>query len=72
VIYAQKCVVPRVKELSRSKAEKKIRAAGCLVGKIKKKHSKKVKKGHAVGTKPAAGKTLKPGAKIELIISEGR
>jgi hypothetical protein len=72
VIYAQKCVVPRVKELSRSKAEKKIRAAGCLVGKIKKKHSKKVKKGHAVGTNPAAGKTLKPGAKIELIISEGR
>jgi hypothetical protein len=70
VIYAQQCVVPHVKGLSRSNAEKKIEAAGCLIGKIKKKHSK-VKKGDAIGTKPGAGRTVAAGTKVKLIVSKG-
>jgi beta-lactam-binding protein with PASTA domain len=70
VIYAQTCTVPHVKGLSVSKAENRIRAAGCLVGKIKKKHSK-VKKGKAAGTKPGAGSTVAAGTKIKLIVSKG-
>ncbi len=70
VIYAKRCVVPRVKGLGRGKAERTIHAAGCTIGKIIKQHSS-LDKGDAVGTKPKPGSTRKPGAKVKLIISEG-
>jgi hypothetical protein len=70
VIYAKSCTVPHVKGLSVSKAEKKIKAAGCLIGKIKKKHSK-VKKGRVAASKPGAGRKVKAGTKVTLFVSKG-
>ncbi len=70
LIYSKRCVVPDLAGLKLSRAERALRAAGCLVGKLKREHSG-VGKGHVIATRPRAGATRKPGAKVKLIVSEG-
>jgi hypothetical protein len=70
IVYAKRCVVPKVAGLSLSRAEAGIKAAGCQVGRIEREHAS-VAKGHVVGTKPPAGKKRKAGARVKLIVSSG-
>lgn len=65
------CKVPKTKGKKQAAAEKAIRNAHCKVGKVKKQHSKKVKKGRVISTSPPAGRKLASGWKIELFVSSG-
>jgi hypothetical protein len=68
------CVVPKVKGAKLKAAKGKIRAADCSVGKIKHAFSKTVKKGRVISQKPKPNKdkTLKHGAKVNLVVSKGK
>jgi hypothetical protein len=65
------CRVPRTKGLKLPAAEEAIRQAHCRVGKIKKIHSRKVRKGRVVETVPTAGRKLPSAWNIELLVSSG-
>jgi PASTA domain len=57
------CIVPRVKGKTVKKATKKLRAAGCSKGRVKKRGGKRVTK-----QKPPAGTELPPGTPVKLTL----
>lgn len=63
VKVALDCVVPRLKGKTLKAAKKALKASSCTLGKVS-------PHGQTTGTvksqKPAAGKTLKPGAKVNI------
>jgi 6-phosphogluconolactonase len=65
------CVVPNLKKKKKKKAAKKLAAANCSLGKVKKKHSSKVKKGKIIKQKPPAGTILPPGSPVKIKVSSG-
>jgi hypothetical protein len=67
-----KCVVPKVKGKPLKAAERAVRAHNCTVGKIKRAASHKTNRGHVVSEKPGAGRRLKHGAKVSLVVSKGK
>ena len=68
----EKCVVPDLKKEKLKKAEALLADANCSLGKVKKKKSKKVKKGLVISSKPGAGATLPDGSAVKLTVSKGR
>jgi beta-lactam-binding protein with PASTA domain len=66
-----KCVVPRVIGLSLPKAKARIRNHRCSVGRVTKKFSTLKKRGKVLAQAPKAGKHLKRGAKVNLIVGKG-
>ena len=68
---ASPCVVPKVVGKPLPAAKKKLKAAHCRAGTIKKVYSK-VKRGRVVAQHPKAGRHLKGGAKVALTVSKGR
>ena len=66
------CKVPRVRGLTLSKARSSISKAGCAVGKIKRQHSRRVRKGRIVSSNPSSGRTEPHGTKVALVLSRGR
>jgi PASTA domain len=66
------CVVPKVTGLTENAAAKKIKKAGCKVGKVTKKHSSKVRKSKVISSKPKAGKKEPAGTKVGLVVSSGK
>jgi hypothetical protein len=67
-----KCVVPKLKGKTLSAAKRALRADNCSLGKIKHATSLRVRKGHVISQKPAPGRQLRHGAKINLVLSKGR
>ena len=65
------CVVPRVVGKSLAKARAAITRAHCKVGSITRRHSSARKKGKVVGQSPAAGKRLRNGAKVNMVVGKG-
>ncbi|MCI9586070.1 MAG: Stk1 family PASTA domain-containing Ser/Thr kinase [Bacilli bacterium] len=64
--------VPDVSNLKVSKAEKLLEDSGFVVNvKTKKKTSDEIDKGKVIETDPEAGRTIKKGSKITLIVSSG-
>ena len=64
--------IPDVSGMSVNKAETKLEKAGFEVAtKIKKVASEKVKEGKVIETNPSAGRTVKKGTEITLIVSKG-
>ena len=57
------CIVPRVKGKTVKKATKKLRAAGCSRGKVKKKGARRVTR-----QKPPAGTEVPPGTPVRLTL----
>jgi PASTA domain len=57
------CIVPPVKGKAVKKAKKKLRAAGCTKGKVKKKRGNRVTK-----QKPPAGTEVPPGTPVKLTL----
>jgi beta-lactam-binding protein with PASTA domain len=66
------CLVPKAKSKTVKRAKRTIRAHACAVGKIKHATSRTVKKGHVISQKPKAGRRLKHGARVNLVVSNGR
>jgi hypothetical protein len=67
----KKCVVPNVRGEKLAKAKKSILSAHCAVGKVKRSHSRHVKKGYVVSQGTHKGKSLAAGTKIALTVSAG-
>jgi hypothetical protein len=66
------CVVPNVRGKTLSAASKKIKAAHCRVGKVRRAYSKTVVKGRVVSEKPKPKTKLASGGKVNLVVSRGR
>ena len=66
------CKVPRLRALTLSKARKAISKANCAVGKIKKEHSGRVRKGRVMSSSPSSGRTKPHGTKVALVVSRGK
>ena len=63
--------IPDVTSITEKRAEKRLEAAGLQVGKVIRRQSDDIKKGHVIGTKPAAGNRVDQGRAIILIVSSG-
>ena len=65
------CVVPKLKGRKLAGAKTLIKRATCKVGKVKKRFSKKVKKGRVISQKPAAGTKVASATPVNLVASKG-
>jgi hypothetical protein len=68
----QQCVVPRLTGKALVAARRSIKSHACSVGAIKRARSQRVKKGHVISQQPRAGRRLRHGAKVALVVSKGR
>jgi uncharacterized delta-60 repeat protein len=66
------CVVPKVKGKKLAAAKRRIKAAHCAVGKIKRAYSSKVRKGRVISQRPRPGKKLVARSKVRLKVSKGK
>jgi hypothetical protein len=67
-----RCVVPKLKGLKAAAAKKALRRAHCAPGKVKRRPSRRVKRGRVMAAGKAPGKALAAGAKVNLAVSSGR
>jgi hypothetical protein len=74
-LVAQKkvsCIVPNVKRKPLATAKRRIVAAHCRTGRVRKAYSKTVRKGRVISQRPRAGKKLVRGSKVNLVVSRGK
>jgi hypothetical protein len=64
-------LVPVVVGATLAEATERLHHAGMPPGRIRRVRSGKVPDGHAIGTRPPAGETLRPGESVTLVISTG-
>jgi eukaryotic-like serine/threonine-protein kinase len=64
-------LVPVVVGATQAEATKRLRDAGLPPATIRRVRNGKVPDGHAIGTRPAAGETPRPGERVTLVISTG-
>lgn len=65
------CKVPKVTGHTLAAARRAIAKAHCKVGRVKKVHSTKKRRGKVVSERPGAGKKLRAGAKVNLTVGKG-
>lgn len=66
------CKVPNVRGKKLAAAKARIKRAGCRVGKVTRKPSKKAQKGRVLSQSPRAGAMVPSGAKVKLVVGKGR
>lgn len=64
--------IPAVAGRGEDEAKRILNDAGFVVASIKRRPSDRYPTGIATGTEPAAGRVLRPGAEIDLLVSSGR
>jgi beta-lactam-binding protein with PASTA domain len=64
------CFVPNVVGKALGNAKAAIARAHCRVGTVTRRHSSARKRGKVVGQSPAAGKKLRNGAKVNLVVGK--
>jgi uncharacterized repeat protein (TIGR01451 family) len=65
------CVVPKLRGQNLKAVKRKLAAAHCKLGKVKRAYSAKVKRGKVVNQSPKAGRKLANGAKVNVTLSRG-
>ena len=65
------CLVPKLKGKTLKAAKRSIRSRNCTLGRVRHATSRRIKKGRVISQKPRAGKQLKHGAKVNLVVSRG-
>jgi hypothetical protein len=65
------CRVPRLRGKTLRTAKRALASSSCDVGKVTRVHSRRIRKGRVVSSKPAAGTTHRRGTKVSLVISRG-
>jgi PASTA domain len=68
----ESCKVPNLKAMALAGAVRELKAGGCARGGVKYAYSRKVKKGRVISQSQRPGKTLKAGAKVNLVVSRGK
>src|SRR4051794_27900865 len=66
------CKVPNLKTDTVAEATRELKGADCARGKVKLVYSSKVKKGRVISQSQRPGKTMKAGAKVNLVVSKGK
>jgi hypothetical protein len=66
------CVVPKLKGKTLVAARRSIKSHACSVGRIKHAASQTIKKGRVISQKPKPRLRLQHGARVNLVVSEGR
>jgi eukaryotic-like serine/threonine-protein kinase len=64
-------LVPVVAGATQAEAIQRLHHAGMPPGMIRRVRNDKVPDGHAIGTRPPAGETLRPGERVTLVVSTG-
>ncbi len=67
----ERCKVPSLKRKKVKAARKAARKRNCKIGKVKRRHSRKVPKGKVISQKPKAGAKRRGGSKVSLVVSSG-
>lgn len=65
------CRVPKLRGKKLKAARIALDRRDCALGKVKRRHSKRVPKGHVISQKPAKGKGLKAGGRVAVVVSSG-
>jgi hypothetical protein len=63
-----RCVVPKLSGLTVARAKRRLRAAGCRVGRITRVRAH-ARRGTVVGTRATAGRHLPRGARVALLVA---
>jgi Invasin, domain 3/PASTA domain len=66
------CVVPKLRGDRLAAAKRALRRARCTLGKVTRKASDKVAKGHVISSRPRPGTHRKRGARIAIVVSRGK
>jgi PASTA domain len=66
------CRVPNVRSKKLRAARSAITKAHCRVGKVRRKASKRIKRGRVISQSPKAGTKLPNRGKVNLVVSRGR
>ncbi|HMI98544.1 MAG TPA: PASTA domain-containing protein [Gaiellaceae bacterium] len=66
------CIVPDVLRKTLVRARTVIEESNCLLGRVRRAYSRKVKNGRVVSQRPGAGEELGNGALVDLVVSRGR
>ena len=70
---APNCVVPKIDKGARRRVvAHKLEAAGCALGDVSRKFSRKVKRGKLIKLKTRAGTELPAGAEVDAVLSKGK
>jgi serine/threonine-protein kinase len=64
-------LVPVVAGATQAEATERLKQAGIAPGAVRRIPDDEVPEGHAIGTRPSAGATLRPGQRVTLVISTG-
>ena len=64
-------LVPVVAGATQAEAVERLRQAGLPLGTVRRIRDGGIPGGHAIGTKPMAGETLRPGGRVTLVLSTG-
>lgn len=67
----RRCKVPNLKRKKTKVARKAVRRTECKLGKVKRRHSRKVPKGKVISQTPKPGKRVAGGAKVTIVVSSG-
>ena len=66
------CVVPKLRGDRLAAAKRALRRANCKLGKVTRKASRKVAKGHVISSRPPSDTHHKRGARIAIVVSRGK
>jgi hypothetical protein len=66
------CTVPNLKRKTLTAARRALARRHCSLGKIRRAHSRKVRRGLIVSQRPAAGRRLAERGKVSVVVSLGR
>ena len=66
------CVVPKLRGDRLAAAKKALHRAHCALGKVTRRASPKVAKGHVISSRPRSGTHRKRGARIAIVVSRGK
>lgn len=64
--------MPKLRGDRLAAAKRALRRARCTLGKVTRKASGKVAKGHVISSRPRSGTHHKRGARIAIVISRGK
>jgi hypothetical protein len=71
-IGALPCVVPKLKATTLRTTRSRLAKAHCMLGRVKRAYSRKVKKGRVISQTPRPGAQLPERSKVSVIVSRGR
>ena len=66
------CMVPNVRGKTLARAKQALEGADCSVGRVRRVHSKRVKRHRVISQSPKPGTMLADGAGVRLVVSRGK